>query len=206
MKAHPRLEAGRPGPYRSPDTYGREPPRTASDMTDATSPTVEAASVAVFAVYPAPIPSLPSRRCAARVRRQRRVSDRLLLTLLAGVVALLVALPATARRAAAQADPAVSARIAVLNRAGDWDGAAALGRRALAADTTRSAERCRVIEAVAYAELFRDRRDSARAALAALDAECADVPIERAVRAEASRLRRVLDGAPIDSVFRRPDG
>ena len=120
-------------------------------------------------------------------------------------LATLVIMTIATRAASAQADPAASARVAALNDAGDWARAAALGRAALAADTTRSAERCRLLVGVAYADLFRARPDSARATLAAFDGECADVPVERAVRATVLRVRRVLGGAPIDSVFRRPE-
>jgi hypothetical protein len=121
------------------------------------------------------------------------------------VLAALVALLLPARAASAQADPAASARVAALNDAGDWPRAAALGRVALAADTTRSAERCRLLVGVAYADLFRARPDSARATVATFDDECADVPVERAVRATVLRVRRVLGGASKDSIFRRPD-
>jgi hypothetical protein len=117
---------------------------------------------------------------------------------------ILVAAPACLRAQPAAADPATSFRMKALLDAGAWARARALGRAYLDADTTLSAERCRVLEGVAYADLMAARRDSAASALAAFDVSCRDVPLDRAVRGEAARIRRALQ-APADSLARRPD-
>ncbi len=69
--------------------------------------------------------------------------------------------------------------------------------------TPRTIEHCHILIAFAYADLMLDHRDEAKQALGVFDKGCKHTAVRDDYRAEATRVRRVLNGEALSTVYPR---
>lgn len=131
------------------------------------------------------------------------------------VVALSLALHSAALQAQSAKKPkavdnqppagAISARMMTLIHEGKTRVARSQGASYLSLHpgTPRTIEHCHILVAFAYADLLLEKRDEATQALAAFDKGCKHTAVRDDYRAEVVRVKRVLGGEALTTVYPR---